>query len=570
MKKKSLLSIVAIGLCCLSISAQAADLIEVFMQASRCDPLYKQAYSKMLSIQEGLPQAISVLLPNISGNGNTSGNYVNVISISGLPPDLTPAQAKAAGLGVKRFNSQQYQVNLSQTLINFTNWMQVSQQKNIYKQATATFAAAAQDLIIRVATAYFNVLQAQDKLTYTLAQKAANWRELDQTKQRYKVGLDNITSVYNAQAAYDAILADVVAAENTLQNNLEALRQLTGVYYPCVEGLKLELPLQKPCPMDIDQWTAVAERYNQPLVAAEYAARAAIALVKANFGGHLPNLSAVGSYTRYKNTSFGTTDLDQGIIGLQFNVPIYQGGLVNSQVRQAEDDYATASAEVQNTYLKATVTTRQNFNNVLSGISQVVADRAAIVSAKSSVDSTEESFKVGIRTIVDVLLAQKQLYEARTNYATDEYAYLLSTLQLKQSAGVLTASDLCLINQWLHGPDTRGQFELQMAEKPEAPPSLFDQKKTLPGITEEKHPNLAAKEQLKHLPEPIKSPPLAHEKKTKLLAEQEKHHPLTHHQEKHPQVAEKHSTPTPNAEKHPQIAGKKHLHLVESKHILNQ
>lgn len=530
MKKKLLLSVAVIGLSCLSVSASAADLIEVFQQASRCDPLYKQAYAKMLSIQEGLPQAVSTLLPNISGNGNTSGNYINIFSISGLPPNLTPEQAAAAGLGVNKFNSQQYGVNLSQTIINFTNWMQVVQQKNIYKQAAATFAAALQDLIIRVATAYFNVLEAQDKLTYTLAQKAANWRELDQTKQRYKVGLDSITSVYNAQAAYDAIVADVVAAQNTLQNNQEALRQLTGVYYCRVEGLKIELPLLPPIPMDVCQWTAAAERYNQPLVAAEYGARAGLALIKANFGGHLPNLSAVGSYTRYKGTSFGTTDLDQGIIGLQVNVPIYQGGFVNSQVRQAEADYANASAEVQNTYLKAIVTTRQNFNNVLSGICQVKADRAAIISAKSSVDSTEESFKVGIRTIVDVLLAQKQLYESRTNYAIDEYAYLLSTLQLKQSAGVLCPRDLCLINLWLHGPDQIEHDPYQPRQHPDEPlPPITDQKKTLPGITEKTHPHLASKEKHEHLTEPKKSTHLAQEKKIPSLSEQTKHPHLTKH-----------------------------------------
>ena len=266
------------------------------------------------------------------------------------------------------------------------------------------------------------------------------------------MGLDNITSVYNAQAAYDAILAQVIAAQNTLTNSQEALRQLTGIYYPYIEGLKIELPLIKPLPMDVNQWVAASERYNQPLIAAEYAARAAQALIKANFGNHLPTVSAVGSYSRYKGTSFGTENLDTGIIGLQLNVPIFQGGLVNSQVRQAEDDYATSSANVQNAYLQASVSTRQNFNNVMSGISKVIADCAAIVSAQSSVDSTEESFKVGTRTIVDVLLAQQQLFQANTSYATDEYTYLLSTLQLKQSAGTLCPHDLCLINAWLHGP----------------------------------------------------------------------------------------------------------------------
>lgn len=574
MKKRLFLSIVAIVMSSLSLPSFAADLMEVFQQAACADPVYRAAYSKMLSTQEALPQSVAGLLPNISANANDSGNYVNVFSITGLPPNLTPEQAIAAGLGVSKFNSQQYTVNLSQTIINFTNWMQVAQASNIYKQAAATFAAALQDLIIRVATAYFNVLQAQDNLNYTLAQKAANWRELDQTKQRYQVGLDNITSVYNAQAAYDAILAQVIAAQNTLENNQEALRQLTGIYYPNIESLKIELPLIKPLPLDVDQWVAASEHYNQPLVAAEYAARAAQALIKANFGGHLPTVSAVGSYSRFKGTSFGTTNLAEGIIGLQLNVPVFQGGLVNSQVRQAEDDYATASANVQNAYLQASVTTRQNFNNVLSGISKVEADRAAIVSAQSSVDSTEESFKVGTRTIVDVLLAQQQLFQANTNYATDEYAYLLSTLQLKQSAGTLCPRDLCQINAWLHGPKQTETWKRQYQQQEnsllpierssssleieqEKTPLPLEKKLPHPQTKAEKHQQLAEQKKAQPSAAQKKHQHFAEEKKSQLSANQKKHQNLA--------VEKKLQHPAADQMKHKQLAEAKKPHSLTEK-----
>jgi len=460
-----------VGLISVSSAVFATDLMDVYKQAQICDPVYRAAYSTMLSTQEQLPQSVAGVLPSISGTAYTQGNYTKYTKVSGFSnANLVPGQTSP--LGIFKYNTNNYTITLSQSLFNFTNWMQIRQTSFLAKEATATFCAEAQDLIIRVATAYLSVLQAQDNLIYTQAQKAANARELDQTKQRYNVGLDAITSVYNAQAAYDAIVAQEIAAENILHNNQEALTQLTGQYYPSIEGLKIELPLIKPNPMNVEQWVSAAGQHNQTLLAARYAADAAHANIAANFGGHLPTLNAVSTYGR---TSAEFSTYFQGTAGLELTVPIMQGGFVASQVRQAEDDFETAIAKMVDAYRKATISTRQFFNDVLTGISKITADRAAIISGQSSLDSTEESFKVGTRTIVDVLLAQQQLYQSRTVYAQDEYAYILSTLQLKQAAGTLCPSDLLQINTWLHGPDRRNLARLLQA--PEAtynPPDQTD------------------------------------------------------------------------------------------------
>jgi outer membrane protein len=445
MKKIIIKFLLNLSLCMLfTPEALAADLIDIYNQALQSDPTYQAATSTRLSQRETLPQNVANLLPNLSATANTTLNIINTSATSGsstAPP--TPA-------GTQKYNSNGYLVTLTQPLLNFTSWMQVSQANATAKQADATFYAAGQQLIIDVAQAYFDVLQAQDTLRVTEAQKAAHARQLDQVQQRFKVGLDAVTSVYNAQAAYDSDIAQEIADQNALRNKQEALRVLTGQYYSSIEGLKIELPLVSPQPSAIDQWVATAEKQNFTYLAQRFATQAAREFIKVRFGGHLPSLNAVGTYQRTNSNSSGTASETAKAASLQLNVPIYSGGLVASQVRQAQDDYATQSANMEKTYRQTITNTRQFYNDVLAGISKIKADRQAIVSAQSSLDSTEESFKVGTRTIVDVLLAQQKLYEQKRIYAKDEYTYLLSTLQLKQAAGSLSALDLQAINAWLH------------------------------------------------------------------------------------------------------------------------
>lgn len=430
----------------LTMPVWADDLMEIYSQALQSDPVYQAAKSTRLSNREALPQSVAGLLPAISGTTNTNTNVQETLN---LP------QGSSTPTGTQRFNSNGYTLSLTQTVFNFATLMQVREASATAKEADATFGAAAQDLLVRVAQDYFNVLQAQDVLRATEAQKASSARQLDQEQERFKVGLDPITSVYDAKAQYDGVVALEIADQNSLRNSQEALRQLTGQYYASIEGLKIELPLITPQPADVEQWADVAEKENLTLLAARFATVAARENVKVNFAGHLPSLSAVGSYTRSNTQQYGTPNTNTRAAGLQLNLPIFEGGLVTSQTRQAEDNYATASANMEDTYRQTIVTVHQQYNNIISGMGQIKADRQAIVSAQASLDSTEESYKVGTRTIVDVLLAQQRLYQTQRTYAQDEYAYLISTILLKQAAGTLTVADLQAINVWLHTPKTK-------------------------------------------------------------------------------------------------------------------
>jgi outer membrane protein len=449
--KKTILSVVlAVGASGAIAPAYATDLMDIYNQALQSDQTYQAAQSTRLSDREVLPQSIAALMPQLSGTANTTGNKSTILNTSALSSNGNP-------LGTTRFNSNGYGLTLTQPIFNFASWMTVRQASATAKQADATFAAAGQDLIVRVAQAYFNVLQAEDELSYSEAQKTASAKQLDQVQERFKVGLDAITSVYDAQAQYDKAVAQEIGDQNTLSDNKEALRQLTGQYYSEVETLKIELPLITPQPADVEQWVNTAEKQNLSYLASRYATQAARANVKINFAGHMPVLNAVGTYAKSNGSNSGTTDLNSSSAGLQVTVPIFQGGLILSQTRQAEDNYATASANMEASYRQTVVTTRQKYNDVITGISKIKADRQAILSAQSSLDSTQESFKVGTRTIVDVLISLQNLYQAKRVYAQDEYQYINDTLALKEAAGTLTANDLQAINAWLHIPAEKAQ-----------------------------------------------------------------------------------------------------------------
>lgn len=412
-------------------SAFAADLIDIYKATLNSDPTYQAAVSTRLSQREAIPQSIAALLPNISAKANLTNNYQN----NTQPP--TPSQG--------------YDISIKQPLININAWLAVKQANNAGMQANLSLAAAAQDLIFRVATAYFNVLSAQDALRLTQAEKAADSKQLNQAQKRVQVGLDALTSVYEAKAAYDKSLATEISAENTLRNNQEALRQLTGQTYSSIKAFKKNIPLQTPQPENIEVWINAATQNNLKLMAARYGVEVAREKIKMQASGHLPSLSLTGDYgkTATFNNVSNSLNKNGGTLGLELDVPLFAGGAVSSKTRQAQYDFETASANLDNTYRLLIINTRQKYNDVLADISKIQAEQQAIKSAQLSLDSTEESYKAGTRTIVDVLIAQQNLYDAKHATASDQYNYLLDTLLLKQAAGSLKPDDLVQINQLL-------------------------------------------------------------------------------------------------------------------------
>jgi outer membrane protein len=416
----------------------AADLLDIYQAALKNDTVYQAAVSTRLAAREALPQSEAALLPSINGQATLFSNYQNITQASPGTP-----------LGINRFPSQGYSISITQPLLNVSTWIAVKQASNISKQADASFAAAAQSLIYRVANAYFQVLLAQDNLQLAQTEKMANARQLDQAQKRVRVGIDTVTTLYETQAAYDKSLAAVITTQNTLRNSEEAIRKLTGQSYLNLNGFKKNLPLLSPQPENVEQWIATATQYNLTLMASRYGLEAARENIKLKASGHLPIVNLVGSYGRDNGLNMGTTNRNSTVVGLQIDVPLFAGGSVLLNTHKAEYDFQTASANFDNSYRQVLVTTRQKYNDVLADISKLKAERQAIKSAQRSLDSTQESFKSGTRTIVDVLLAQQNLYEAKRNAVIDQISYLLDSLLLKQEAGTLKPDDLRQINHWL-------------------------------------------------------------------------------------------------------------------------
>jgi outer membrane protein len=422
-------------------AANAEDLMSIYQQALQNDPTIAQAKATRDANAEVVPQAYAGLLPNVIAAANTtsvrtSANTPN--SASGFTADNS-------------INQHSYTLTLTQPLFNLQNWMSVRAAHATEKQADATYNFALQDLIMRVSTAYFNVLAAQDNLRFTSAEKTATNNQLKQIKERYQVGLATMTDVYQAQASYDALVAQEIAAQNQVANAMEALKQITDLPYGQLAPLGENVPLLAPQPADPVKWTCAAEQYNWNLLAARYAAQAAKETVRQNFAGHFPTLNAVGQYQKGNNLSFtapATTE-SQSDVGLQLSMNLFQGGLVASQTRQAQDKYVGLSDAMEATHRQVIFDTQQSFNNVMAGISKIQADRIAVVSAQSALESMNAGYKAGTKTILDVLTAQQNLYQAQANLSTDQYAYINNTLALKEAAGTLNIQDVMAINHWL-------------------------------------------------------------------------------------------------------------------------
>lgn len=437
--------VVALGATLLASSSvsYSANLVEVYREALQSDPTFKAAEAQWLAQSQLLPISRAALLPNLSANGTVARNRVDEITNA-------PNAAALGKNGVGYSNSAQYGLNLNQSIFNFASWMAVRNAQATVKQAEANYSAAAQDLMIRVAQAYFDVLQAYDDLQTTQAEKRSLSQQLQQTEERYRVGLIAITGVNQIQASYDATVANEIAAKNVLANKLEELHAITDSYYPSLAGPTNTLPLVIPKPANINAWVAVAGQQNYTLQAANFAAEAAHENVKEQAASNLPTVSATGGYNYNNQTGAGMFDKTKtATVGVTVSLPIVEGGLVTAQTRQASYQYAQASAQVEEAYRSTVTQTREAYLGVMSGISQIKADKQAIISSESSLKATEAGYEVGTNTIVDVLEQQSSLYTARRNFDKDQYQYLLNTLTLKQAAGTLSQGDLAIINSWL-------------------------------------------------------------------------------------------------------------------------
>ncbi len=430
-----------LGLCLLlTPSLRAENLIDIYKLALENDPTFRAAKQEFLATQEIRNQRFALFLPAL----NISASYTDLrqrYSFIGTPRD-------------DKYVTKNYGLNLKQALYRHDYFVQYRQANYQVAQASANLNNAAQELILRAAQSYFEVLGAIDNLDFSKAEKKSIEEQLNQTKQRFEVGLTAITDVHEAQSRYDQSVAQNIAAKNLLAISRENLREVTGQYPQVISRLSDKTPLLRPEPEDIEQWTEIASKQSLSLIAAEKAMQVAREEVNRQRAGHYPTLDLVASKSEsiteggafVEFTGKKQTDTR---IGLQLNVPIYEGGLVNSKTSQAAYQYNRAK-ELYERQRRATENqTRSAYLNVLANISQVLAYEQALKSSRTALEATEAGYEVGTRTAVDVLNSRREVFRAERDYAKSRYTYILETLTLRQAAGTLSDEALQVINRWL-------------------------------------------------------------------------------------------------------------------------
>lgn len=437
--KKLLPLLIGLGLTGLSTMSQAENLLQIYQQARLSNPELRKSAADRDAAIEKINEARSPLLPQL-----------------GLGADYTYTDGFRNANGVNS-NGTSAALKLTQTLFDMSKWRVLTLQEKTAGIQDVTYQTDQQTLILNSATAYFNVLNAIDTLSYIEAQKQAVYRQLDQTTQRFNVGLVAITDVQNARSQYDSVLANEVTARNNLDNQVEALRQVTGNYYPELASLNVA-NFSTSKPQSVNALLKEAEKRNLSLLQARLSQDLAREQIRYAETGHMPtvdfNASSSVSDTNYNGSKTGTgqfnnSHIGQNQVGLSFNLPLYQGGQVNSMVKQAQYAFVGASEQLESAHRSMVQTVRSSFNNVNASISSIDAYKQAVVSAQSSLDAMEAGYQVGTRTIVDVLNATTTLYNAKQQLANARYTYLINELNIKSALGTLNEQDLIALNNAL-------------------------------------------------------------------------------------------------------------------------
>ena len=444
-------------------SASAASLLEIYQQALQSDPLIHEAEARRMATLEAVPQARGLLLPQI----NAGANY-GTGSSSGLQqqPVIDPGTGDVIGFvsveAESDFDTFGWNAELRQTVFRWDQFVGLQQAQKRVAKAEIDFELAQQDLIVRVVTRYFEVLGAEDRLTSINADKRAIARQLEQARQRFEVGLIAITDVQESQAAYDQSVAAEIQAKRELATARELLREITGEYIRELSAPTERFPLVSPNPATEENWIDIAMDQNLSLVSSRFDEEIARDEISSRRNGHYPTLDLVASYDTSDtdiskvtvggqptaNPSF-PTDSTRDSLFLQFNLPIFAGGRVSSRVREAVYLHRASLEQLQRVTRETERRARDAYLGVLSEISRVNALAQAVESSRTALEATQAGFEVGTRTIVDVLISQRALYTAITNYEQSRYTYIGNVLRLKLAAGTLRIQDLEEIDQHL-------------------------------------------------------------------------------------------------------------------------
>ena len=427
------------------------DLVSVYQEAVDNNADLAAARAQYGAQKEVVPQARAGLLPNLSGGAEVA--------------DVRTSLDQPSAIANRSAHS--YQATLAQPLFRADRWFQYQAAKDVNEQAALQLSATEQNLILQSAESYFNVLRSQDNLASTKAEEAAFKRQLDQSNERFDVGLSDKTDVLQSQASYDTARANRMLAQRQVEDAFESLVTLTNRQYNAIEGMRHTLPILPPMPNDAKSWVDTAAQQNLNLLASNYAVSAAEETLKQRKAGHAPTLDAVAQYKTGDNDAFGLSnpnalnqryggDVSQRSIGVQLNIPIYSGGLTSSQVRESYSRLDQTEQQREALRRQVVENTRNLHRAVNTDVEQVSARKQSIISNQSALEATEIGYQVGTRNIVDVLDAQRQLYNSVRDYNNSRYDYILDNLRLKQAAGTLNPGDLEALSHYLkadYNPD---------------------------------------------------------------------------------------------------------------------
>jgi outer membrane protein len=427
------------------LNLNADNLLDIYNEALINDPTYKAAEFSYLADKEIVVQGRSALLPSLTLSGSTNWNeyYQN--------KELQ-----------QEYNSFSTSARLSQPLFRLDTWFNYKQSKSLTNAAEADFAFEQQNLLVRTAELYFGVLRAIDNLNAGVSEEKAIKKQLDQAKQRFEVGLSAITGVQEAQLAYDLSKASRINLEGRLYSSREALNALIGREIFSLDELGNSLLIESPNPTSKEEWVKLALSNNYQLKAALLRKDAARNNAKSSASNHLPKIDIVGTKSESETNQFNYEGINingQGIpvpeltgrrnFAIQFSVPIFQGGAVNSQRKQAYSQYEKVNENTLFTQRRIIQEVRSEFSNVITLVANVTAQKQAVLSATSALEATQVGYKVGTRNVVDLLQAEKNLYSAEKNLANAKYDYILANLKLALASGTITPGDLVKINNLL-------------------------------------------------------------------------------------------------------------------------
>lgn len=434
-------TLVASALAGCAFGAQAVGLLELYREAVVSDPVYAAARAERDAAETLITQSRGQLLPQAGFSWSRVKNDQNV------------ALSTSTGVVGKdyEFYARNASLNLSLALFRPQLWAAYSQSRFQVLQAEASFRNVQQQLIVRLAQAYFEIALAEDNVTLAGEQKAAIGQQLKQAKRYFEAGIGTVTDINEAQARFDTVVAQEIAAQSTLEIKIRALEQVVGKVYPRLDRLGQRLVLELPEPQSIERWLEFAQATNPQLKAREAALEVAKKEVYKNAAGHLPTVDIVGGRSRAVDPSYTTlnTEAWNTTVGLQVSIPLFSGGTTQGRVNQAAALREKATYDLESGVRATNLATRQEFLNVVNGVAQVKALEQAVKSNEVALYSAQKGQEAGTRTSFDVLNAQQLLFTAKRDLAQARYGYVMARLRLRAAAGLLAEEDVELVQRWL-------------------------------------------------------------------------------------------------------------------------